>query len=225
MPVPQQPGGTARGCPSTGPAGVHRCPGRAAAPSCGDRSSSVSRHPAGRAAPAHQTPRSTVNDTIVTVVGNVVDAPRRFRPESGSPVTNFRMASTSRRFDNRSQEFVDGATFWVDVECWNDLSGNVSGSVSKGDPVIVHGQLSTHSWETDSGRRSIPRIKASAVGPNLAAGRRSSSAAGPPAAPTSGTRACRLPRPPAPPETASRATARCRWPGGTTWRAPGRCTR
>jgi single-strand DNA-binding protein len=111
-----------------------------------------------------------VNDTIVTVVGNVVDTPRRYRPEGGTPVTNFRMASTARRFDSRSQEFVDSGTFWVDVECWNDLSGNVSGSVSKGDPVIVHGTLTTHSWESENGRRSTPRIRASAVGPNLARG-------------------------------------------------------
>jgi single-strand DNA-binding protein len=110
-----------------------------------------------------------VNDTLVTVVGNVVDSPRRVRLENGA-VTNFRMASTARRYDTRSQEFVDAGTFWVDVECWNDLSGNVSSSVSKGDPVVVHGALTTHSWESDTGRRSTPRIKAFAVGPNLARG-------------------------------------------------------
>jgi single-strand DNA-binding protein len=110
-----------------------------------------------------------VNDTIVTVVGNVVDSPRRVRLETGS-VTNFRMASTSRRYDTKSQEFVDSSTFWVDVECWNDLGANVSSSVSKGDPVIVQGFLSTHSWETENGKRSNPRIKAHAVGPNLARG-------------------------------------------------------
>jgi single-strand DNA-binding protein len=110
-----------------------------------------------------------VNDTLVTVVGNVVDSPRRVSLENGA-VTNFRMASTSRRYDNIRQEFVDGGTFWVDVECWNGLSGNVSGSVSKGDPVIVHGALSTHSWESENGRRSAPRIRAFAVGPNLARG-------------------------------------------------------
>jgi single-strand DNA-binding protein len=110
-----------------------------------------------------------VNDTIVTVVGNVVDSPRRVRLEN-SAVTNFRMASTARRYDAGKQEFVDSGTFWVDVECWNGLSSNVSGSISKGDPVIVHGALTTHSWETENGRRSTPRVKAFAVGPNLARG-------------------------------------------------------
>jgi single-strand DNA-binding protein len=110
-----------------------------------------------------------VNDTLVTVVGNVVDSPRRVSLQDGA-VTNFRMASTSRRFDNRTQEFVDGGTFWVDVECWNGLSGNVSASISKGDPVVVIGALTTHSWESEHGRRSNPRIRAFAVGPNLARG-------------------------------------------------------
>jgi len=107
-----------------------------------------------------------VNDTIVTVVGNVVDSPRRTNFDTGA-VTNFRMASTARRYDAGRQEFVDSGTFWVDVECWNGLSGNVSASISKGDPVIVHGALTTHSWEGENGRRSNPRIKAFAVGPNL----------------------------------------------------------
>jgi single-strand DNA-binding protein len=111
-----------------------------------------------------------VNDTIVTVVGNVVDSPRRVNTQNGA-VTNFRMASTARRYDVGTQQWIDAATFWVDVECWNALSGNVSGSVCKGDPVIVHGALTTHQWDSDSGPRSKPRIKAFVVGPNLQKGR------------------------------------------------------
>jgi single-strand DNA-binding protein len=110
-----------------------------------------------------------VNDTHLTVVGNVVDSPRRVRLESGS-VTNFRMASTARRYDTKSQEFVDSGTLWVDIECWGDLGAHVSSSVSKGDPVIVYGTLTTHSWEGETGKRSAPRIKGLAVGPNLSRG-------------------------------------------------------
>jgi single-strand DNA-binding protein len=110
-----------------------------------------------------------VNDTELTVVGNVVDSPRRVRLEN-SAVTNFRMASTARRYDSGRQEFVDAGTLWVDVEAWGELGGNVARSISKGDPVIVRGTLTTRSWETENGRRSAPQIKANAVGPNLARG-------------------------------------------------------
>ena len=110
-----------------------------------------------------------MNDTELTVVGNVVDSPRRVRLEN-SAVTNFRMASTARRYDSGRQEFVDAGTLWVDVEAWGELGGNVARSVSKGDPVIVRGTLTTRSWESENGRRSAPQIKANAVGPNLARG-------------------------------------------------------
>jgi single-strand DNA-binding protein len=110
-----------------------------------------------------------VNDTMITVVGNVVDSPRLVRTQSGS-VTNFRLASTARRYDSQAQQFVDRSTLWIDVECWNELGSHVSGSVSKGDPVIVHGEISTHSWQTDDGRRSRPQIRAQAVGHNLRRG-------------------------------------------------------
>jgi single-strand DNA-binding protein len=110
-----------------------------------------------------------VNDNLVTVVGNVVDSPRRVRLENGS-VTNFRMACTKRRFDRAKQEFVDGTTFWVDVECWGELGGNVSHSVSKGDPVVVRGEIGTREWESEHGRRTAPQIRAYVVGHNLARG-------------------------------------------------------
>ena len=110
-----------------------------------------------------------MNDTEVTVVGNVVDSPRRVRLEHSS-VTNFRMASNARRYDPAKQEFVDAGTFWVDVESWNELGGNVARSVSKGDPVIVRGTLTTRSWESEHGRRSAPQIRAKAVGLDLARG-------------------------------------------------------
>ncbi|MCZ2804624.1 single-stranded DNA-binding protein [Modestobacter sp. VKM Ac-2983] len=110
-----------------------------------------------------------MNDTPLHVVGNVVDVPRQNRTSNGS-VTNFRMASTSRRWDEETKGFIDGATLWIDVACWNELGGNVARSVTKGDPVVVVGNLLTESWESETGRRSANRIKAIAVGLNLARG-------------------------------------------------------
>jgi single-strand DNA-binding protein len=110
-----------------------------------------------------------VNDTTIHVVGNVADVPRLNRTSNGT-VTNFRLASTPRRWDDATKGFVDGATLWLDVACWGELSGNVSRSVSKGDPVVVIGNLTTETWETEAGRRSATRLKATAVGLNLSRG-------------------------------------------------------
>jgi single-strand DNA-binding protein len=107
-----------------------------------------------------------VSATEITVIGHVADSPRRVRLQNGM-VTNFRLASTERRFDREKQEYVDGGTFWTDVECWGDLGGNVSHTLSKGDPVIVHGTLTTRQWENENGKGSVSQIRAEAVGPNL----------------------------------------------------------
>jgi single stranded DNA-binding protein len=111
-----------------------------------------------------------VKETGLTVVGNVVNSPQRSRLPSGASVTNFRMASTSRRFDREAQAWADNRTLYLDVECWGELGGNVSHTVSKGDPVIVVGELYTHEWESEQGRRSRTKIRAEAVGPDLARG-------------------------------------------------------
>jgi single-strand DNA-binding protein len=108
-----------------------------------------------------------VPDTDITVVGRVASPPRRARLDNGGTVTNFRIASTARRFDRSTQEWVDGETFWSDVECWDDLGGNVARSLSKGDPVVVVGRLWTRDYESQNGRGSTSQIRADAVGPDL----------------------------------------------------------
>jgi single-stranded DNA-binding protein len=110
-----------------------------------------------------------VSATEITVIGNVVNSPSRNRTQNGS-VTNFRVAATERRFDSATEDWIDGHTFFVDVECWGELGGNVSHSISKGDPVVVVGAIRTHEWESDQGRRSRPQFRAAAVAPNLARG-------------------------------------------------------
>jgi single stranded DNA-binding protein len=108
--------------------------------------------------------------SAITVVGNVVKSPERKRTQNGSSVTTFRVAETDRRFDSAKQEWIDASTFFVDVECWGDLGGNVSHSVSKGDPVIVLGNIRTDEWESEQGHRSRPQVKANVVALNLARG-------------------------------------------------------
>lgn len=108
-------------------------------------------------------------ETWMTVTGNVVNPPEKKRTANGS-VTNFRVASTAQRFDKESQRWVDKKPLFLDVECWGDLGGNVSHTLTKGDPVIVFGELYTDEWESDQGRRSRTKIRAEAVGPDLTKG-------------------------------------------------------
>jgi single-strand DNA-binding protein len=105
-------------------------------------------------------------ETFITVTGNVVRPPVRNRTASGS-VTKFRVGSTSQRFDKDAGRWVDKKNLYLDVECWGDLGGNVAHSISKGDPVVVHGELYTDEWETEEGRRNKTVIRAASVAPDL----------------------------------------------------------
>ena len=105
-----------------------------------------------------------MNETLLTVVGNVVDAPSRRALESGVSVTTFRVASTNRRFDKGEQRWTDGDPLYLRVTCWRQLADNTARSLSKGDPVMVTGRLFTRLYEVDGQRRASYELEASAVG-------------------------------------------------------------
>ncbi len=50
----------------------------------------------------------TMNDTTMTIVGNLVDSPKLRKTKSGHFVANFRVASTPRRYDREQGGWVDG---------------------------------------------------------------------------------------------------------------------
>jgi len=108
-----------------------------------------------------------VNDTVITVVGRIVNVPKRRRTEAGVSVTNFRVASTARRRDRDSQEWVDGDTLYLNVSCWRHLADNVARSVIKGDPVIVRGRVFTRHYELDGQKRQSYDMEAYVVGADL----------------------------------------------------------
>lgn len=90
-------------------------------------------------------------DTPITVVGNMVADPElRFTP-SGAAVSNFRIASTPRRFDSQSNQWVDGEALFLTCNVWRQAAENVAESLQKGMRVIVNGRLRQRSFETREG--------------------------------------------------------------------------
>jgi single-strand DNA-binding protein len=114
-----------------------------------------------------------VNETIVTVVGNLVDDPTLRQTDSGVEVAGFRVGSTSRRYDRETGRWVDAGTLFLHVTCWRALGANVAASLGKGDPVVVSGRLFTRTYERDGQTRTSYELDALAVGPDLARGRAS----------------------------------------------------
>jgi single-strand DNA-binding protein len=111
-----------------------------------------------------------MNDTYMTIIGNVVAPPRMRVTKSGHSVTNFRVASTSRRFDTEQGRYVDNATLYVNVTCWRALAENVALSLQKGQPVIVTGRYYSREYEINETMRVSYELEANAVGHDLSRG-------------------------------------------------------
>jgi single-strand DNA-binding protein len=107
-----------------------------------------------------------VNETLVTVSGNVATDVTWRRTANGC-VANFRLMSNERRFDGQTGTWQDGNRVAVRVNCWRSLAENVRVSITKGDPVVVHGKLFTRDYEVDGVRRTSTEIDARSVGLDL----------------------------------------------------------
>jgi single-strand DNA-binding protein len=111
-----------------------------------------------------------MNETLITVVGNLVDDPKLRTTDSGVEVSSFRVASTSRKYDRETNRWVDYGQLFLGVSCWRALGINVVASLRKGDPVVVSGRLFTRQYERDGQLRSSYEMDAVALGPDLARG-------------------------------------------------------
>lgn len=106
-------------------------------------------------------------DAIITVAGNLgteVD----FQPYDNFCRASFRMACTPRI--RRGNDWVDGNTTWINVECTNRIAENARDSLCKGDPVVVTGRLRTRVWEAEGTRHERLVVEAAAIGHDLSRG-------------------------------------------------------
>lgn len=111
-----------------------------------------------------------MNDLTITVTGWVATDPRHVVGPTGTRLTSFRLASTSRYFDRDKGEWADGNTEWFTVRTFRNAAITVMNSVAKGQPVVVNGRLRTHEWDADAGPRTDLVIDAASVGHDLTKG-------------------------------------------------------
>ncbi len=107
-------------------------------------------------------------DTVITLVGNLVDDPElRFTP-SGAAVAKFRVASTPRYLDKATNEWKDGESLFLSCNVWRQAAENVAESLQRGMRVIVQGRLKQRSYETREGeKRTVFEVEVDEVGPSL----------------------------------------------------------
>jgi len=107
-------------------------------------------------------------DTVITLVGNLVDDPElRFTP-SGAAVAKFRIASTPRFLDKQTNEWKDGESLFLSCNVWRQAAENVAETLQRGMRVIVQGRLKQRSYETKEGeKRTVYEVEVDEVGPSL----------------------------------------------------------
>ncbi|MFE9812350.1 single-stranded DNA-binding protein [Streptomyces sp. NPDC005548] len=107
-------------------------------------------------------------ETVITVVGNLVDDPElRFTP-AGAAVAKFRVASTPRTFDKQTNEWKDGETLFLPCSVWRQAAENAAETLQRGMRVIVQGRLKQRSYEDREGvKRTVFELDVEELGVSL----------------------------------------------------------
>ncbi|GAA2125455.1 single-stranded DNA-binding protein [Actinomadura napierensis] len=107
-------------------------------------------------------------DTVITIVGNLVEDPNLRFTSSGQAVASFRIASTPRFFDRQSNDWKDGEALFLTCNVWRQAAENCAETLQRGMRVIVQGRLKQRSYETREGeKRTVFEIEVDEVGPSL----------------------------------------------------------
>jgi single-strand DNA-binding protein len=112
----------------------------------------------------------TMNETYVTVSGNVVGDPVVRATRANVPFVTFRVASNVRRVDFKTGEYIDAGTNFVNVTAFRALGVNLSNSLKKGEPVIVYGRMRINQWVNGDRSGTTVEIDAHHVGHDLTYG-------------------------------------------------------
>jgi len=91
-----------------------------------------------------------MNETLVTLSG-WLGSDVTTRQAGESVVASFRVACTPRRYQKKTDEWVDGDTQWYSVTTWRTLAENCARSLHRGDPVVLHGKLNAQVWTNSAG--------------------------------------------------------------------------
>lgn len=107
---------------------------------------------------------------LVTIQGLVATTPRHLVTSEGTPITSFRVAAGTKKFDKRSGKWVDAETNWYTITAFNKLAVNAKDSVSKGDRIVLAGNLKVRDWDNGERAGTSVEIEAKTIGHDLSFG-------------------------------------------------------
>jgi len=109
-----------------------------------------------------------MNETPITLIGNLVEDPElRFTP-GGHAVAKFTVAATPRFLDKTTNEWKDGDSLFLPCQIWRQAAENCAETLTKGMRVILSGSLKQRQYETKAGeKRTVYEVEVLEIGPSL----------------------------------------------------------
>lgn len=109
-----------------------------------------------------------MNDTTITLVGNLTADPDLRWTPAGAAITTFTVASTPRVYDRQEGQWKDGEALFLRCTVWREAAEHVAETLSRGSRVIVTGRLKQRSFETrDGDKRTVIEVDVDEVGASL----------------------------------------------------------
>lgn len=112
----------------------------------------------------------SISNDVITIAGNIGNDPISNETRAGKAVINFRVATSSGYFDQRTGAWVENGTNWYAVSAFGNLAEHAQGSLRRGHPVIVVGRLRQREWEANGKKGIDIELTADAIGHDLRRG-------------------------------------------------------
>jgi len=97
----------------------------------------------------------------VILMGNVTKNPEvRYIPGSGTPVAKFGIA-VNKKYKSGDETKED--TLFVDVAAFARTAEIVGEYVTKGDPILIEGELKLQTWEQNGEKKSKHEVRANNI--------------------------------------------------------------
>lgn len=103
----------------------------------------------------------------ITAQGLVATTPRHLVTATGMAITSFRIACSTKKFDEVAGKWIEGETNWYTVTAFNALAVNAQVSIQKGDRIVITGNLKVRDWDNGDRAGTSVEIEADSIGHDL----------------------------------------------------------
>ena len=107
---------------------------------------------------------------VISISGLVATTPRHLVTQEGLPITSFRLAASSRRYDRKKNSWIDGETNWFTITCFRQLAINSAASINKGERVLLSGKLKIRDWDNGERTGTSVEVEADSLGHDMSWG-------------------------------------------------------